>query len=350
MTNLRMILLLLMVLPVFGEKVADLPEINEPHSLIVHGKTLVIGDKDCLHFYTLDPFGYLRKSGRSGDGPGEFNASPGLASHPEYLLANAMGRLLKFNWDGEFLQQIKIPFTYFHHYYPLLPVGKNYVGLPLKRIPEKNTFITVVNLYDAELKLIKELHEGFTPKLLPPPPPGSKVVRVDFQVISDHLDVAQADNKILIADTRTGLGIDVFSASGEPLYSIQKNEKKVRVPKQYKDEFWKEIKGREDWATLNASFNYIIRDYFPAFYSFKVQDNRIYLTTHAQKAGRHEIIVLDLEGNEIHRSFSFPLAPDQKILAGVGTFGHEYFIYNDSIHYLRFNETTMMFELHAQEF
>jgi hypothetical protein len=51
------------------------------------------------------------------------------------------------------------------------------------------------------------------------------------------------------------------------------------------------------------------RDSFPAFMGFKVADGKIYVATYAEKNSLHDLVVMDLKGNVLKRSFSFPLGP-----------------------------------------
>lgn len=347
MKILRFVIIILLVTPLFPKKIGDLPGLDHPASMAIEDSILYIGDRDSIHLFQLRPFRFVVKFGRRGEGPGEFNSPPHLAVCSDHLFINTMGKIMKFSKKGEFLEQEKIPFTYFYIYYPLMQTGLNYVGLPLKRIEDTATFIHSVNIYDSQLKLIKEIYQGNSPQLLPPPQPGSKIVKVDFEVIPDCLEVAVQDNKIFIGDTRRGFYIAVYSDAGEHLYDIEKEYSKVKVPDEFKKEFWKEMQSSERWEQLKQRFNYLIKDHYPAFYTMKIHQEKIYVATYAQKDSLYEIIVLDSKGNVLKRGFSFPLDPEFRVLTGISPFSNQYVIYDDEIYYIVLNENSMIYELHV---
>jgi hypothetical protein len=347
MKILRFLILFLCAVPLFPKKVAELPGIDHPAAMTIADSILYICDRESIHLFQLKPFRFAEKFGRRGEGPGEFNSPPHLAVFSNHLFINTMGKIMKFSKNGEFLEQTKIPFTYFYIYYPLMQTGPNYVGLPLKRIEDTATFIHTVNIYDSQLKLIKEIYQGNSPEILPPPRPGSKIIKQDYEVIPDCLEVAVQDNKIYIGDTRKGFHISVFSHTGEHLFDIEEKYRKVKVSDRFKKEFWQELRASEKWEQLKQRFNYLIKDYYPAFYSMKLQQKKIYVTTYAQKGTLYELVVLDLQGKILNRDFSFPLDPEFRVLTGTAPFSNQYAVYDDIIYYVVLNEKTMLYELHA---
>jgi hypothetical protein len=347
MKILRFMMLFLCAVPLFPQKVADLPGIDQPAAMTVADSILYICDRESIHLFQLKPFRFVEKFGRRGDGPGEFNSPPHLAVHPSHLFINTMGKIMKFSKKGEFLEQSKIPFTYFYVYYPLMQTGQNYVGLPLKRVEDKVPFIHTVNIYGSQLELIKEIYQGIPPQLLPPARPGTKIIKQDFEVIPDCQEVAVQDNKIYVGDTRRGFYITVFSNTGEHLFDIEKKYRKVKVSDKFKKEFWQELRASERWEQLKQRFNYLIKDYYPAFYSMKIQQKKIYVTTYAQKDALYELVVLDLQGKIVKRDFAFPLDPEFRVLTGTAPFSNQYAVSDDIIYYVVLNEDSMLFELHA---
>jgi hypothetical protein len=347
MKILRFLILFLCVAPLFPKKIAELPGIDHPAAMAIADSILYICDRESIHLFQLEPFRFVEKFGRSGEGPGEFNSPPHLAVYPSHLFINTMGKIMKFSKKGEFLEQSKIPFTYFYVYYPLKQAVPNYVGLPLKRIEDKVPFIHTVNIYDSQLKLIKEIYQGIPPQLLPPARPGSKIIKQDYEVIPDCLEVAVQDNNIYVGDTRRGFYIAVFSNTGEHLFDIKKKYRKVKVPDEFKKEFWQEMRASERWEEQKQRFNYLIKDYYPAFYSMKIQQKKIYVTTYDQKDSLYELVVLDLQGKIVKRGFSFPLDPEFRVLTGTASFSDQYAVSDDIIYYVVLNERTMLYELHA---
>ncbi len=337
----------LIMTPVFGEKIADLSELSRPASMAFAGSTLYICNSDVIHAYSLDPFRFVRTVGRGGEGPGEFNSTPHLAAQPDGLFINTMGKIMAFSAAGKFQTQTKVPFLYWSMYYPIMRSGENFVGLPLKRVEDLSKVIHTVNLYDPQFELIAELYQGDSPALLPPPPPGKKVVKVDYQVIPNCLEVAVHEGRIFVADSRKGFFIAVFNGAGTHLEDWAKDYRRIKVPEEFKRMFWEETRAADNWEQQKQRFNYIIRDHYPAFFSMKIQQGRMYLTTYAQKDGLYEVVVLDLQGNLVKRAFSCPLDPEVRLLRGIAPFSNEYVIRNETFYYLVLNEDSMLYELHA---
>jgi len=350
MKNIAWLTIILAVTPVMGEKVADLPELNRPSSMAVADSMLYICDDDAIRVYAMEPFRFVRTLGRGGEGPGEFNSSPHLAVHPDGLFVNTMGKIMKFSSDGEFQGQTKLPFVYWYFYYPLMKLGDNFVGLPLKRIGEVSKTIHTVNLYDPQLKLIAEFYQGGPPAMLPPPPPGGKVVKTDYQVIPDCLEVAVHGARIYVADSRRGFAMAVFDSTGKHLFDWEKAYTRIKVPEEFKRRFWEETRAADNWEQQKLRFNYIIRDHYPAFFSMKIQQGKIYLTTYARRDGLHEVVVLDLRGDILKRVFACPLDPEVRLLRGIAPFSNEYVIRDETFYTIILNEASMLYELHAHAF
>lgn len=333
----------------WGEKISDLPELSKPASIAVDGRTVYIADQEVIHIYNLEPFGYIRGFGTRGEGPGEYNSTPHVFVCDNGLFVNTMGKYMVFSKKGEFIEQKKLPFRYFYFYFPLMPVGENYFGLPLFRIEERNTSIHKGMVYNKDFDVIKDIYEGSSPRLLPPPPPGSKIVKVDLEVIPDYFDAVVYQEKIFIADTRNGFYFNVFDFQGNLLYEIDKKYTEVKVSDEFIKTHKKGLQQSDDWEQLKQRFNYKYRETYPAFFSFKIDRDRIYVTTNRIENSCHELVVLDLKGEELGRSFSFPLSLDKRVVSGFDLFGNEYDIEADRIYYLELNEDSMLFELHAQE-
>lgn len=346
--SLLVLLILLYTSILSAEKLADLPEVMKPASMVIDGNMVYIADEGVVHIYALNPVKRIGQFGTAGEGPGEFNSSPYVTVCSDHLFVNSMGKVMLFSKEGQFMRQIKLPFVLWYFYYPLLPVGDNYVGFPLLR-QEDGAFIHAGNLYDSQYALVKEIYKGGVPQILPPPRPGSRVIKRDYEVIPDYVDVAVAEDKIFIADTRKGFFIAVFDQDGNLLYEIRKTHEKITVPNDFKDMFWKELRENQNYEDLKRRFNYIIRENYPAFFSFKLANQKIYVTSYEKKNRVYELVALDLEGNILKRSFDFPLDPERNTLTGIASYSNEYVIQDNKIYYLVYDDDSSVFELHAHK-
>jgi hypothetical protein len=332
-----------------AEKVADLTDVMEPASISIDRNSVYIPDRSVIHYYTLEPFALNKTFGVRGEGPGEFNSTPHVKIYPDGLFLNCMGKIMHFTCDGEFIHQIKLPFRLFYFYYPLLKVGENYVGFPMRHVEEDNTFIHAGKIYDSELKEQIEFYQGIAPMLPPPPPPGTPVQKKNWEVIPDCLDFDVVDDRIFISDSRKGFYIGVFDVQGKLLYEIQNHYEKLKVSRAFRNKHMKELQEREDWEQLKARFEYVFKKYFPPFFTTRIAGKKIYAATYAQQDGKHEFVEMDLKGQVLNRSFSFPFGPGEQNMRGFVPFNNSYDVYEGYIYYLVYNDETSLWELHRTE-
>jgi hypothetical protein len=159
------------------------------------------------------------------------------------------------------------------------------------------------------------------------------------------VDYAVVDDKIFLADNRKGFHISVMDKQGNLLYEIKKEEKPLKVPKDYKNTYLKRQQEHPEWESLERQFNFLFKEYFPAFSSFKLADNKIYVTTYKKMDEKHEIVVMDLEGKILKRCYSFPFPPYQDPSYSITLFSDRYDIYKDEIYHLTYNFDTDIYEL-----
>lgn len=343
-------LLLLLTDLVSASNKAVLPEVIKPAAIAVEGNRLYITEGTSIHIYSLNPFKYIKKFGKTGEGPGEFLRMPYLIPYTGHLYIINPGKLMFFSKDGVFQREIKLPFHYFYLNYPLLPVKGNYTGFQLKRVEGKLKFVYLGKIYKDDYTFLKQFYMGISPSLPPPPRAGTKPVKVDFDVIGECLDFAVDDNKIFVADSRKGLFISVFDHKGNLLYEINKKYKKIKVPAAFKENYMKEQKESENWEQLKMRFNYIFKEHYPAFFTFKIKDHKIYVATYEKKGGKYGVKVMDLDGNILKRSFAFLPDPMDREVYGFPNYSTTYDICDNKVYYLKENQESDMWELRVSTF
>jgi len=317
--------------------VALLAGLKDPTSITVDGSDIFITEKESVSIYSLEDYSLVRRFGKAGDKPGEFSLLPHLTAYPDFLLIGNMGKLSFFTRTGDFIRDIRIPFRYFYMYFPMLPVEENYIGCNIAKNQE-GKFVYSAVIYDSDFNLIREFYQGGPPQLLPPPKPGTALSeKVLFEPIFDCLDIAFHNNRIYVADTRKGFHIEVFDKNGDRLKIIQRDFEKIPVPESWVDEYKQNIRSAPDREILLQRFDLKFRKFCPAFYSFKVRENKMFFTTYKQKNGLFEIIEMSLEGDIHKRSYSFPLHPLRRVLSGINSFTAEYDIRQDGLYYLEQN-------------
>lgn len=314
--------------------------------------------------YSLPDFSLLAKIGKNGKGPGEFLLGPNrFCVVKGQIWAMDIRKTIVFAGDGVFQKEIPIPREIFLSLYPLVPAGDNLVTFASDTLDiNAGNERAFGRLYDSELHQIREFY-GEVPFAVPPPPPppppplGNKrdakkeqasIVKKDYQAIPDCIDFAVAEDKVFVADTRKGFHIAVFDSLGVPLYEINQNYVALPVPPEYSSALKKKLNETQGW--LNEAANIKFRDSFPAFYSFKIADGKIYVSTYAEKDGLYELIVMDLKGDVLRRSFSFPLGPSyDSMYDNFNVAKDRYAISGDKIYYLAKSTKDGSYEVRIQE-
>jgi beta-lactamase regulating signal transducer with metallopeptidase domain len=318
-----------------------------------------------IAIYSRSDFSLLAKIGQVGKAAGEFQVfGPGrFYLINDQIWAMDLRKTIVFSRDGNFQKEMQIPREIFAPLYPIVPVGDKFVSLT-GDWPDisKGRDRVFGRIYDSDFHMIKEFY-GEIPFLAPPPPPppppppGQKteakvdnvtVAKKEYQAIPDCIDFAVAEDKIFVADTRKGFHIAVFDSQGAPLYEINKDYIALPVPPEYKAALMKKLQETQGW--LNQVANIKFRDSFPAFYGFKIANNKIYVSTYAEQDGLHELVVMNLKGDVLRRSFSFPLGLSYESMYNNFCVAKDrYAIFEDKVYYLVQNTKDGSYELRIQE-
>ena len=310
--------------------------------------------------YSRSDFSLLAKIGNEGKGPGEFLFGPNrFCIVKDQIWAMDIRKTIVFTRDGIFQKEIPIPREIFAAVYPLVPVSDKFVSLAgdWSDVSKGNNRV-FGRLYGPDFRMIKEFY-GEIPIQTPPPPPAplgqkteaagnnASVAKEEYQAIPECIDFAVAEGNIFVADTRKGFHIAVFDSLGAPLYEINQNYAALPVPPEYSAALKKKLNETQGW--LNKVADIKLRDSFPAFYSFKIADGKIYVSTYAEKDGLHELVVMNLKGDVLKRSFSFPLGPSyDSMYDNFNVAKDRYAISGDKIYYLAKSTKDGAYELRIQ--
>lgn len=281
--------------------VVELAELTTPNGVVVDEDAIYIADGHRVLAYSLDPVEFLWEFGEQGEGPGQFQYRARIKRVGDSLLAHDFMKSMWLSKTGELLGQKS--FTDFEWFNPgmemqLSQLGENYVRVTVD--------------HDLDGYYVDVMNAGFEPvtRLLD----GHFDWRIASEdsdtlgLMSRLVDVLSYDNKVFIGDAHRGFFFDVFDQSGNHLYSIDKNDEiePVELYEEYRAadiEFWT---NREDMQWLFGSdreFVFAYPEFFSPFHYFQIADDRLFVTTYKMEDGKHEVIVLDLEGNIIERVF-----------------------------------------------
>lgn len=319
------ILLLLLPTLVFAKKLADLPEVMRAPTIHIAGERIFLCEEKTIHIYSLKDFRHIKQFCKEGDGPGEYKLYINLEVFPDILVVTSMGKMSTFTHDGELIKDYKI--------HPgiltMLQVGSNFVGSLFDKTGQK------INLYDKNVELIKNIYEGGRGKTSY----FESGKKNDLIMVKDYVSPYVYNDKIFIFDTTKGFFVSVLDDKGGKIYEINGDYKRMPVDEEYKNKKMQIEKEDPNWEYYQKRYNYIFPEYFPAFRTAFLTDDKIYFITYKIVDKKHEIIVTDLRGNILRKTF-IPPVPNDLLL---------YTINKERFYYLIENEDEEMWELHVED-
>ncbi|MGB8959349.1 MAG: M56 family metallopeptidase [Candidatus Aminicenantales bacterium] len=354
-----------------------LPTTGRPMALsVAHGRIYIldVGDPQSedeparrteIKIFSASDFSLQGSFGKRGSGPGEFLTGPGIPqAQGDSVWSADIGKIVTFTPRGEFRGTIPFPRGFRLGGFPLLPIGDHFVTLRPdyeNRQPDGSVEWNG-QVYDKDLRDIRSFHSPIPSSVLyppappPPPRPGQEArepehespAKSAYQAIPDCIDIAVDGDRIFLADTRNGFEIFVFDETGKPVNVIRKAHAPIRVPDDFQETFMSFIRSRSAWLLDVADFRF--RKEYPAFMSFKVADGKIYVATYARKDGMNELIVMNLAGDILSRSYSFPLSPDfDRDYHNFNVSKIRYDISGGKLYVLAANEGTGRYEIHVRK-
>jgi hypothetical protein len=324
---------MLLVVVLQANKRVPLPDVLKPGRIAVSSSRIFITEQPRIHIYSLKDFKLIKTFGKEGEGPREFKYSPWgppmvVFPFSDRLLINSLNKISIFTQDGEFIKEMKAPaFTVFS------PLKNGFVGNPM--VPNKNNqSVLAVTIYNSQLEKVKEIHRSdmtVGPGAAFHLPPSS----FTHQVYKD---------KIFVVIGTEGFVIDVFDLEGKKLYRIKKDYTPIPVDKDYENEAMHWFKNESPFRQMiGTMFKVTFKSHFPAIKDMLVDGDKIFVLTHKESNSKREVIVLDLEGKELKRTFlAFP--PEEPFFTSV-----LYFIRNNTLYTLHEDEETEEWELHIEE-
>jgi hypothetical protein len=329
-----------------ADRIIPTPEFADPFQVTAGFGRLYVADDRSIFIYDFKSGRFIKKFGKRGQGPGEFTIGPGrMTVFPDRLVASDFNRIKFYSLDGIYRDQLETPSNL--GFYPFLPIGRNFVGFPMERKDDGSVYAPSGCIFDEHLKA-KKAFFGRLPELPgPPPPPGSQAAdeKSDVPLIREYGDYTVYKDRIYVADSRKGGSISVFDENGTALYEIRPLLDKVKVPRGFVDDVVKEWKSSKYWDRIYSKQNPTALEFFPSIINFKVKEDRIYLITAAQKNDLYEVMVMDLKGKILERSFRFPLKPTFATLA---PFVLRYDFDGGQLIWYAYNEAKEMYELHVR--
>jgi len=318
----------------YGVKIADLPEVGRPQSIIVDNNTLYVPDYNMnFHIYSMKNFKEHKQVSRKGEGPGEFKHAPDLTIRKDEIFAFTLDKCMYFSKDGTFKREFK---TGNEAYRSVKIVENNFVAWQLGMNPKNNNDTTKISIFTNSPA------EGFKYKkliyYLETPPQRVRGGKKDYDIINDYRGIVVDDDKVFIGDSSRGLFAAMFDSDGNELGQVQRLDiQRIKVGQDYKDQLMEKAKNVSEYSFFISMYNIVFPEYFPDFYRFDVDKGKIYFLTYNRKGDQREIIVTDFKSKILKRAFVPWVENDARI---------HFSIENDKFYYIDDNLETEQWELH----
>ena len=225
-------------------EIFELTKIQEPFKIFSDGEHLFIVDLDeyTVHAYSKKPFRYHFCFGKKGEAPGEFKYPPSIQFFKDTIIAMSSNKTSWFTRDGKLLKEKRYDdFENFntHMEMQLMPINENYVQV----IVDHDLSKKYIYLLNSEFHRMKMLYEGLYdwnqvhPEL------------VDFRMLHYQIDITTYKDKIYISDSHKGFYLEVFSHTGDRLFTINKNNEigRVTVTEDYKQKAFHDLQTKRKW-------------------------------------------------------------------------------------------------------
>ncbi len=341
-TLLLLVLLLMFLFPLIGEKVGVLAEIMKPDKLAVLGDRLYCLEGASIYIYSLKDLSLIRKFGNIGEGPGELVVSPLLKNDlnvtQDHVIINSENKVVFFNYNGKYLRETRVEGL------KGLVLFKNraiaITNEPDLANPKSNRSDLALCLFDLAFR---------NKKILIRQP--LQIGKRGINLLADSLNFFVYDDKIFVEKSHQGFEIEVFDLNGKRLYSIRKEMKRIPVNDEYKQKVTQFIKldpfikmfGGWDAVKKRLYFS----DYFPFIRDIVIYRDRIYLKTFGYKDSKDRFLITNLKGSTWETRYFFESVKPGLIDMMIGSSCRFYFFRDSKYYYLKENDSEE-WELHYE--
>jgi len=332
-----LILLVLYIFSSFGfsEKLSVLAELTNPAMIEIDGNELFVLDDVEVYVYSLQDYGFLRKFGKRGEGPGELLPQPDLPPmmqvRKEDVLLYSFNKMIYFSKTGKMIKEKRIPFITFQ----ILPFGKNYAVTKFARSNQGESQVSVL-LFNAEFQELKKLYET---ELLNDFRKG----KIAFPFVNVYIQCS--GHQLFVLDQKLEFEIQRFDLEGNQLTPIKHTYQKIKVTEAYKKESWEWLNIQPAFKTAPEAVKKMIYfpEYLPVIRNILVIDKKIYVHTYKTKERLSEFFILDLNGSVLKTVF-LPAAKWERQVRP--TPAVTYAFKNNKYYYLEENLNEEEWELH----
>lgn len=316
-----------------AKKVTVLKELVNPDSMTIDGSNIYITQQAEVYIYDAKTFEFKKKFGKKGQGPQEIPPFPfpmsgiplmKISPLQDKLFISALGKILYFTKEGEFIKEFKYPSQKIQTYINFFPLGSDMVCQ--WTVAEKDEFFITASIVDQtfqqkkELKRKKvELHGGKMDLFS-----GSMI----FEAYKGRIFVAGED-----------FSIDVFDKSGKLQDQIKHKHEPIKFNDDMRKQFDETLKFmfRSFYDQFKIMFYY--PDYLPIIFMLQFSDPYFYVFTWNQQGEKRDLFIFKLDGTFVKKT-GIPLKMVQFIIP------YPFDIMDKTLFQLVDNEDTEDWELH----
>lgn len=274
-----------------------------PTTITIDTKNIYITDLEQVFIYSKNNYKKIKQFGKKGEGPGEFKISRkglDINTQSNNIIIGSLNRISFFTKKGKYIKEINNVKGY-----NFWKIDNHFVGQ--ETINENNIRYTTLNLYDNNLKKLKEICRK------------KHIVqyrknKVEWQLFSKSFwNYEIYDDKIFVLQPINDFIIDVFDKTGKKLYEIKHKYKKIKFTVQHGEEvlgFYKVIsktqKNFDHWKSIIK-----FPKTFPAIRSFTVDNNKLYIRTYNETKNGSEFLIFNLKG-KLLRTLYLPIVKSNR--------------------------------------
>ncbi len=239
----------------------------------------------------MKDFKLVKKFGKAGEGPQEFNRFAAITPLKDKLLINSMNKLSYFTKDGKYIREIKTKGGFAFLY---LPLGDKYVGRGIGN--KDNTRYVSINLYDKNLNKIDTLLNQED---------DNQFAKGSLKILNSSLNYMTFNDKLYLVNG-SDFEVKVYDSSAKEIMTIKRDYKREKFTEENKQAVFDVIKN----SPQQKQFFDVIKKMavfpkeWPAIASVFERDNIIYVSTFkSSDKTKYEFFLFDANGKFIHSMY-----------------------------------------------
>jgi hypothetical protein len=317
-----------------GKKIAEFHELKKPKTLTMDQSQLYITEDAAIFIYSLKGFKLLKRFGRKGQGPQEFQTLPHIPVavdvSTDKLIAFSMRKISYFTKKGEFINELRAV----NQALKLQCFGNRFVGWSQMR--DKGVLFSTINVFDAKLNKLQELfrmEDSFQGR-------GS-----GYKVLHKVFSYCTYDDKVLVPG-EDDASIDVLDKTLKKVLTIRLDQERVKVDPAMKKRVINYFETSSETKGIYPMLKPLVfPNYVPVIADFFVDETdngTVYVMTWKRENGANEFFTYDMNG-KFKKRLMIPIRYETDLSA------YPVIVKKGILYQLVDNENSEIWELHAEK-